>query len=192
MFNRLKIIITMIFLLSLFHYSIDGQIRRSIFSDIKANKVGDILTIIINEETTSLNRSDASTSKQNQMSVDNTAGAGFLDFIPGFNAESATQNQYQGSGQVRSTGQFNSTMSARIQKVLEDGNYLISGTRVIDTNGESQVTELTGVVRPLDITSDNTILSSQIADIHVYHKGKRVVEQGRRPGIFTRIFNWIF
>ena len=82
---RLSAIVILIALgLSLVYYSTDGQIRRSIFSDIKANKVGDILTIIINEETTSLNRSDASTSKQNQMSVDNTAGAGILDFIPGF------------------------------------------------------------------------------------------------------------
>ena len=192
MFNKLKIIIVMMFLLSLVHYGIEGQIRRSIYSDIKAHKIGDILTIIINEKTTSLNMADARTSKQNQMSIDNTAGAGILDFLPGFGAESETQNQYQGSGQVTSTGQFSSTMSARIQKVLEDGNYLINGTRVIDTNGETQVTELTGVVRPLDITSDNTILSSQIADIHVYHKGKGVVEQGHRPGIFTRIFNWIF
>jgi len=192
MFNKLKIIIVMMFLLSLVHYEIAGQIRRSIYSDIKAHKIGDILTIIINEKTTSLNMADARTSKQNQMSVDNTAGAGILDFIPGFGAESETQNQYQGSGQVTSTGQFSSTMSARIQKILEDGNYLIKGTRIIDTNGEKQITELTGLVRPLDISSDNTILSSQIADVQVYYKGKGIVEQGHRPGIFTRIINWIF
>ena len=192
MFNRLKIIIVMVFLLSLVHYGIEGQIRRSIYSDIKAHKIGDVLTIIISERTTSLNRADARTSKQNQMSIDNTAGTGFLDFLPGFGAESETQNQYQGSGQVTSTGQFSSTMSARIQKILEDGNYLIKGARIIDTNGEKQITELTGVVRPLDISSDNTILSSQIADVQVYYKGKGVVEQGHRPGIFTRIINWIF
>ena len=192
MFNKLKIIIIMIFLLSLVHYGIEGQIRRSIYSDIKAHKIGDLLTIIINERTTSLNRSDASTSKQNQMSIDNSAGIGILDFLTGFGAESETQNQFQGNAQVTSTGQFSSTMSVRIQKILEDGNYLISGTRVVDTNGEMQVTELTGVVRPLDISSDNTILSSQIADIHIYHKGKGIVEQGHRPGIFTRIINWIF
>jgi len=126
------------------------------------------------------------------MSIDNSAGTGFLDFLTGFGAESETQNQFQGNAQVTSSGQFSSTMSVRIQKILEDGNYLISGTRVVDTNGETQVTELTGVVRPLDISSDNTILSSQIADIHVYHKGKGIVEQGHRPGIFTRIINWIF
>ena len=192
MFNRLKIIIIIVFLLSLVHYGIEGQIRRSIYSDIKAHKIGDVLTIIISERTTSLNRADARTSKQNQMSIDNTAGTGFLDFLPGFGAESETQNQYQGSGQVTSTGQFSSTMSARIQKILEDGNYLIKGARIIDTNGEKQITELTGVVRPLDISSDNTILSSQIADVQVYYKGKGVVEQGHRPGIFTRIINWIF
>jgi len=182
----------MIILLSSIHYGIEAQGMRSIYSDIKAHKIGDVITIIIDEKTTSLNKSDTRTSKQNQMSIDNTAGAGILDFIPGFNAESETENQYEGSGRVTSTGQFASTMSARIQKILEDGNYLISGTRVVDTNGEKQITELTGVVRPLDISSDNTILSSQIADIHVYHKGTGVVEQGHRPGIFTRIINWVF
>ena len=192
MFYRLNIITIMIILLSLIHYRVEGQGMRSIYSDIKAYKVGDVLTIIVNEKTISSNISDARTSKRNQMNIDNTAGTGILDFIPGFGAESETQNQYQGSGQVTSTGQFTSTMSARIQKILEDGNYLISGARVVDTNGEKQITEITGVVRPRDITPGNTILSSQIADIHIYHKGKGIVEQGHRPGIFTRIINWIF
>lgn len=188
---KFKFIMVVSFLLFAIFWNIGGQTRRSIYSDIKAYKVGDVITIIINEATTSSNKSNATTSKQNQLSVDNTAGTGFLNFIPGFNAASSSKNQFQGSGQVTTTGQFNSRMSARIQKILEDGNYLISGTRVIDTNGETQVTEFTGVVRPLDISPTNTILSSQMADIHIYYKGKGVIDQGNRPGIFTRIINWI-
>jgi flagellar L-ring protein precursor FlgH len=191
MHYKIKFMMFVSFLLLATFWNVGGQTRRSIYSDVKAYKVGDVITIIINEATTSSNKSDTKTSKQNQMNVDNTAGTGFLNFIPGFNATSSSKNQYQGSGQVTTTGQFNSRMSARIQKVLEDGNYLISGTRVIDTNGETQVTEFTGVVRPLDVSPNNTILSSQIADIHIYYKGKGVVEQGHRPGIFTRIINWI-
>lgn len=175
-----------------FAHRSDGQLRRSIYSDLKANKVGDILTIVIDERTTSQNQSDTRTTKNNELSVNNNAGTGFLDFIPGFGIDSEMENQYSGSGQVTSSGVFTSQMSARISKVLEDGNYLISGTRILDVHGEKQITQITGVVRPHDITSNNTILSSQISDIHVYYKGKGIIDQGHRPGIFTRLINWIF
>ena len=120
MFNRLKIIIVMVFLLSLVHYGIEGQIRRSIYSDIKAHKIGDLLTIIINERTTSLNRSDARTSKQNQMSIDNSAGAGILDFLTGFGAESETQNQFQGNGTERSDSGCKKGQLVSYSKILEN------------------------------------------------------------------------
>ena len=191
MINKMRVLI-LLFLLTFYINNAEGQLRRSIYSDMKAYKVGDIITIVINEQTTSLNRSDTRTSKQNQLEVNSEAGTGFLDFLNPFSANTETQNQYQGTGQITSTGQFNSRMSARIQKVLEDGNYLISGTRVVDTNGEKQITEITGIVRAQDITPTNTVLSSQIADIQVYYKGSGVVNQGNRPGILTRIINWIF
>ncbi len=170
----------------------DCQIRRSIYSDLKANRVGDVLTIVIDERTTSKNQSNTQTSKQNDLSVNSNAGAGFLDFIPGFGVDSKMENQYSGSGQVTSSGVFTSQMSAQIRKILENGNYLIRGTKILDIHGEKQITEITGVIRPHDLTSNNTILSSQISDIHVYYKGKGVIDQGHRPGVFARLINWIF
>ncbi|MFC1558298.1 flagellar basal body L-ring protein FlgH [candidate division KSB1 bacterium] len=170
----------------------DCQLRRSIYSDLKANKVGDVLTIVIDERTTSQNQSNTQTSKQNELSINSNAGTGFLDFLPGFGIDSDMENQYSGSGQVTSSGVFTSQISARITKVLESGNYLIRGTRILDVHGEKQITEITGEIRPHDLTSNNTILSSQISDIHVYFKGKGVIDQGQRPGLFARLINWIF
>lgn len=168
------------------------KLRRSIYSDLKANKIGDVLTIVINEKTTSKNQSNTQTSKQNDLSVNSNAGSGFLDFLPGFGVDSKMKNQYSGSGQISSSGIFTSRMSAQIRKVFENGNYLIRGTRVLDVHGEKQTTEITGIIRPQDLTTNNTILSSQISDIHVYYKGKGVIDQGQRPGLFTRLINWIF
>jgi len=190
--DKIKIMILIMFFAAFLVSKLEGQIRRSIYSDVKAHKVGDIVTILIKEQTSSTNKSETSTSKDNQMEIDNAAGTGFLDFLPGFGATSKSNNRYQGTAQIVSSGQFSAQISARIQKVLEDGNYLIRGVRVLDTNGERQTTEITGVVRPQDITPDNTILSSMIADVQINHIGKGVIQQGNRPGLFTRIINWIF
>ena len=192
MINKKKAALYIILLVVFMSYTTMGQLRRSIYSDIKAHKVGDVITIIINEQTTSQNNSDTKTTKQNQLEIDSEAGSGFLNFLNPFSAKTETQNQYQGTGQVSSTGLFNSRMSARVEKVLEDGNYLISGTRVVDSDGEKRITEVSGIVRPMDISPSNSILSSQIANIHIYHRGSGVIEQGHRPGLFTRLINWIF
>ncbi len=192
MIGRLKITFLIIFLISIFNNRLEAQIRRSIYSDLKAHKIGDVVTILVNEQTSSANKAETRTSKQNEMGIDNKAGTGFIDFLTGFSASTSSDNQYQGSSQIVTSGQFNASISVRIFKILEDGNFLIKGARVMDVNGEKQVTELTGVVRPQDITSSNTILSSKVADVHIFHKGNGVVEQGHRPGFFTRIINWIF
>ncbi len=190
--DKIKIMILIMFFAAFLGSELKGQIRRSIYSDIKANKVGDIITILISEQTSSANKSETSTRKDNQMQIDNKAGTGFLDFLPGLGASSKSNNRYQGTAQIISSGQFSARISARIQKILEDGNYLIRGVRVLDINGEKLTTEITGVVRPQDITSDNTILSSMIADVQINHIGTGVIQQGNRPGFFTRIINWLF
>ena len=105
---------------------------------------------------------------------------------------SKSNNNYQGQGNTSSQEQLSSQLSAVIIQVREDGNLLVRGSREVDVNGEKRITEITGVIRPSDINENNSILSSQIAELQIFHKGKGVVEQGQRPGIVMRLINWIF
>ncbi len=165
---------------------------RSLFSDVKATQVGDILTVLVQENANALNRSSTNTNKNNTLEMKSEGGTGLMKFLPSLGIKQETKNQFGGSGEVSSSESFNSTLSARIVQVLEDGNFLIKASREVETNGEKQVTIVQGTVRPYDITANNTIYSYQIANVSIYHQGKGVVNDGHRPGLFTRLINWLF
>ncbi len=118
-------------------------------------------------------------------------GNNFLRGLTG-NISAGTANQSSGSGNTSSRGTLSLTLTARIEKIEEDGNFLIRGTREIDTNGEKVTTTVEGIIRPEDITVNNTISSALIADARIFHKGKGVTTEASRPGIIMRILNWIF
>ncbi len=162
-----------------------------LIADVKANKVGDIVTIVINEDARASNISNSSTSKSNSVDMTGDFGNSFLNGLTGTIGASSA-NASSGAGNNSSRGTLTLTLTATIQKVQEDGNFLIRGSREIDSNGEKRVTVVEGVVRPQDITNSNTISSALIADARIFHKGSGVVTEASRPGVIMRILNWIF
>lgn len=186
------IFIICLFTLNIFGQQVYNKRAGNLYADVKARKIGDVITILIQESTQSLNQSQTNTSKENALKSESQAGTGLMKFFPSMSLDHTQSNEFAGTGKVESRGQFSSTMSIIIKDIREDGNYLVMGSKVVDTNGEKTVTQVTGVVRPEDISSDNTLYSSQIADMQIFHSGSGVVEKGNRPGFFTRLINWIF
>ena len=83
-------------------------------------------------------------------------------------------------------------MSARVMNILENGNFIIEGRRQVTVNTEDQYLILTGIIRPDDIATDNTILSQYLADAKIVYTGKGVVDDKMRPGWLTRIVDWVW
>ena len=83
-------------------------------------------------------------------------------------------------------------MSARVVSVLPNGDLVIRGSREIKVNYEKQYMLLQGIVRPSDISADNTVLSSYIADARIEYIGKGVVSDKQRPGWLSRILDKIW
>lgn len=165
--------------------------KGGLIADVRAKKIGDIVTILINETARASNDNATQTNKQNQLDATADFGGSFLNNLSG-SVSSQTQNQYRGSGRVSTSGTFTMQISATIIEVKEDGGFLVRGSREVETNGEKVVTVVEGVIRPEDISRDNTISSSKIADARIFHQGTGVATQAHRPGLFTRILNWIF
>jgi len=175
-----------------FLFSQTAPIKKGgLIADVRANKIGDIITIVINESAQASNTNNTQTNKQSQMAATADLGNSFLKNITG-TISASDQNKYTGSGQVTTEGRFQTLLTASIIAIREDGNFLIRGSREVDTNGEKVVTVVEGVIRPEDIGRDNTISSAKIADARFYHKGSGVATQAHRPGLLTRILNWIF
>lgn len=174
-----------------------------LFGDDKASKVGDIITVTINENASSTQSATTSTSKDttlnmqapnilglpSSMGVQNFLGMG-TQLDPSVNASVANSNQ--GTGTVSRDGTLTGTISALITEILPSGNFRIEGRRSVTVNNEEQIMVLRGIVRPQDINFDNTILSTLVADASISLKGEGVVADEQRKGWLAKILSKVW
>ncbi len=165
---------------------------ESLYSDIKAARVGDIVTVIITEKTLASNSAKISTGKETKFSTSGEQGTGGLDFIPGFSVSAEIGRGHEGSGSTERRGSIIGRMAAVVVDVLDNGNLVIKGEKEILINDEKEILVLSGIVRPEDISTNNTVYSTDIANTQITYKGKGLVSSGSKPGIFARIIGWFF
>lgn len=167
---------------------LDVERGTSMFSDIKAHRVGDIITILIRENTVAVSNASTATDTKNEIS--GGEGEGPLGFVPLFGLD--TKTKFQGDGSTERSGQIQTEMTATIVEVLANGNLRIEGKRGMKINGELETVIVSGVVRAKDISAHNRIHSTQIADASITYNGKGTIESAHQPGWITRIVNWVF
>ena len=168
-----------------------GSPPPSLYCDKRAFQVGDIVTILIVEQTAGINESSTNSNFEDQFEG-TAAGTGSLDFISGLGFQSGFSGDQEARGKTARTGSLQGKMSARVIEVLANGMMYLEGQRTVAVNGEEQVTILNGLVRPNDITANNTIYSYLIADAKITYRGKGTVNQASKPGIFSRFLSWLF
>ncbi len=166
----------------------------SLYSDRKAHRVGDIVTIIV-AESSKASKSDATqTSKKSGTngSLSDFFGLGKLPLKLGIDAGA----NYSGSGTTTRSDSMDAKISVFIKEILPNGNYLLEGTRNINVNDDMQSITIIGTVRPEDIRPDNTVLSIYLANAEIKYKGQGGSSQP--PGIVTKAtkiilapFHWI-
>ncbi|MCK8827772.1 flagellar basal body L-ring protein FlgH [Natroniella acetigena] len=159
-----------------------------LFRDNKANQVGDILTVIITEDATATQQASTDASQNNQADVG--AGTGIFDFIRSFGFSQSDSSNATGS--TSRSGSLSAEITVQIEEELANGNLKISGTRSVKINDETQDIKLTGIVRPEDISPQNTIESNYIANAEIDYEGKGVIGDRQRQGIISRIVAWLF
>ena len=162
--------------------------QQSIFTDLTARNVGDLVTIIIVERTQASQSTQTTTGKD--ASVEFGPGVGILDFIP--LAKASTKDGWQSSGKNVQGGSLSAKMTSRVTEVLPNGNLVIEGRQSIIVNREDQEIIVRGVVRPEDIDPDNTILSTYVSDASISYQGSGSLGSQQKPGILTQILNWLF
>lgn len=170
-----------------------SQMRNaSLYTDIKAGKIGDVLTVLIVESATAQNAVATDVKKSSDFESDIGPGFGKLDFIPLFGASGSTANQSNNQGATSRSGQLKAQMTVQVVGVRENGDLVIEGSRVIGINSDKEMLTLTGIVRAEDVATDNTIYSYQIADAQIEYRGKGAAANGGKPGWIMRFLNWVF
>lgn len=192
-----RIIILLIILLLLpFALKTSGQDfgrATSLYSDVKAYNVGDILTVLVYEQNTASNQVETKTEKSSTTSTSGGPGEGPLfKLIPKFGLDADTKNDFNGKGENLRKGVLRGRISVTVVSKKDNSDLIIEGSRVIGISGDRETMTLTGIVRQKDISSDNTIDSYQIADAEIHYTGKGNANTAARPGFFSRLLSWIF
>jgi len=165
--------------------------NRSLFSDQKANRIGDAVTILVVESSSASNDSKTETSRASDISLASSGKSGSSTLLD-VGASIGTGNAFKGAGSTESKGSVRAKISARVDSLFANGDLWISGNRTISINGEDQIVNISGVVRPSDIQADNSVYSFSISDAVIVFKGKGMTNDNQGPGWITKLFHWIF
>ena len=169
-------------------WSDDGAFNRGVFADRKAYRVGDIVTIVITETTTLSTAKNTSNSKSGSTSLE--AGIGIFRFLKAASASGSDAFSAKGSATATNTALGNVTVT--VTEVLPNGNMVLEGTQSIWQNKDEHKITFRGICRQDDVTANNTIPSTKIADATVRFDGKGPLNAKQRQGILTQIFNFLF
>lgn len=162
-------------------YSVQGT---SLFADKKDLQVGDIIQIVISEDLTSKsnNKRELTSTRDNSLgggllaatgtnTLGGTVGSAANKFNSNLGVNFETNSSASDKGKVKTEldETFATTISAIIEETYQNGNYYIKGKKEMLIEGQRQEIIVSGVIRPYDITSDNSINSSQIADLKLLY-----------------------
>ncbi len=177
--------------------SLWGPASNSYFQDIKARAVGDVVTITVSEESKAQNQANTKANKNQDYASSLTiqdptlGGKSLMGGDTSLGWKGTFANKFQGQGSTDRSNSITAIMTATVVDIMPNGNMLIRGSRWTKVNEEYQQIVLEGVVRPSDVTRNNTVLSQNIADARIYVVGKGPVTQVQKPGWLSQLINYI-
>ncbi|HJS91844.1 MAG TPA: flagellar basal body L-ring protein FlgH [Steroidobacteraceae bacterium] len=163
-----------------------------LFENPTARNVGDTVTIILQEATAATKSSQTDTAKTTKDSLAAPTVLGNSVTIHGTPILSGSldnANTFSGSGDSKQSDSLVGDITVTVIKRLQNGNLLVRGQKYVDINQGSEFVRLEGIVRPIDISADNTIPSSEVADARIAYGEKGALADANRPGLLSRFFN---
>ena len=163
----------------------------SLFSDVKARRVGDTVTIRLAERTQA--SKSASTDAAKDSSID-TGSPTLLGGTPSYNGHDIltnkwdTQQDFKGKGNSSQSNSLDGNITVTVAEVYPNGNLYVRGEKWLTLNQGEEFVQVSGIVRPVDIGSDNSVASYKVADARITYSGRGTLADANRPGILSRFF----
>ena len=164
-----------------------GSAGLGLFGDRKARRIGDVLTIVLTENTSASNQASTNTSKESNTNLGNPTILG--QPLGSLNAEIGGSRDFAGSGSSSQSNRLTGRITVSVVDVLPNGNLLVRGEKVLALNNGAESIRVSGIVRPADIGTDNTLQSTQIADAHISYRGSGTLADSNSMGWLSRVFN---
>ena len=157
------------------------------FGDKKARQIGDILTVNLSESTSSTKSNAASVSKSSSATIENPTILGIpvgLDTsLPGMNSD------FSGNANANQSNSLTGSITVTVYEVYPNGLLAVRGEKWITLNRGQEYIRLSGLVREADISSDNTVESTRLADARIAYSGTGELASGSEQGWLTRALN---
>lgn len=184
-------------------FSDRAEASGTLISERKAKyEPGDIITILVRENIDAQTQANTNTRKESEVSATAPiAGNPFLvqrqpdglgvinpGELPNWQIE--TDNEHRTQGRTQRNNRLVTTIAARVVEVERNGNIVIEGSKRVTVNREDSLVKIRGVVRERDVTRDNTVNSTQVADAEIELQGKGPLWNNQRRGILTRFLDW--
>ncbi|MDR1842120.1 MAG: flagellar basal body L-ring protein FlgH [Holophagales bacterium] len=158
---------------------------RSTVGDLRASRLNDLVTIQISESTSAISSANATTSRAGSNSY-------AVPLIMANAETSASNSDFKGSGTTGRSATFTTTITARVVKVLNNGNLIFEGSRDIQINNETQRLYVAGLIDPRMLSANNLIRSGQVSDLRIGYGGAGIVDETLKPGVVSRLLNFIW
>ena len=168
--------------------SIYSNSQKGLFAtDRRASKVGDILTVSLSENFSASKSQSAKSAKKGELKFDfpNVMTAGADDGL----FDSSSDQSFDGSGSAGQNNSLKGQLSVTVTKVFDNGNMEILGQKKLTLNNGDEYIRLLGVIRPEDIDSQNTVLSSRIANAKISYTGAGDIADTSKKGWFAKLID---
>lgn len=179
----------------------DGSIfghgaRLALFADRRPRAAGDTLTVVLVEQTSASKSASTSTTKEDTVDIAGptlfgrpvTAGG-----VPVLETSIGAGREFSGAGDSSQSNRLSGSVTVTVMQVLRNGNLVIAGEKQLTLNQGAERVRITGLVNPADIASDNSILSSRVADARIEYAGSGALADANAQGWLTRLFSsWLW
>lgn len=181
--------------------AIYSEKTKNLYQDTRARNIGDIVLVKIVETSSGKKKAETTTSKDSKLTGGISSLFGYEKLFAGKDANhtpsltsmnASLAKEFTGTGETKRDSTVTATLSARVIDKSVDGNLIIRGYSEIRVNNETQHIILSGIVRPEDISKDNSILSSHIADARIEYNGTGVIGSKQQPGWFANLVDVVW
>lgn len=162
------------------------------FEDLKARRVGDLLTIVLRESTSASKSASTKTKKDSTVDLPDPTLAGrsvTVNGKPVLDSSIESTREFDGQGSSSQSNTLSGNITVTVVERQPNGNLLVQGEKWLRLNQGDEFVRITGVIRPYDIQQDNTVTSDRVADARISYGGRGMVASANRAGWLARFFN---
>lgn len=171
-----------------------------LFEDLRARRLNDLITVRVFENISASGKADTNAKRNSSLDagvqdffglpLSASVNKGRFMLTPSVSA--SMEDDFKGSGATTREGKLVGTITAKVVEVMPNGNLVIESRKDITINNERQTLVFRGMVRQDDVATDNSIVSSRVADAEIYFVGDGVIQDKQRPGWLVRILDKIW